>query len=37
MFTNATCCVIKPHAIQAGSAGQIIDAILDQGFEISAM
>lgn len=37
MFTNATCCVIKPHAIQAGFAGQIIDAILDQGFEISAM
>ena len=37
MFTNCTCAVIKPHAIQAGFAGQIIDSILDQGFEISAM
>ena len=37
MFSNATCAVIKPHAIQGGFAGQIIDAILEQGFEISAM
>lgn len=37
MFTNCTCAVIKPHAIQAGLAGQIIDMILSEGFEISAM
>ena len=37
MFTNCTCAVIKPHAIQAGLAGQIIDIILEEGFEISAM
>ena len=37
MFTNSTCAVIKPHAIQAGYAGQIIDTILEEGFEISAM
>lgn len=37
MFTNCTCCVIKPHALQSGQAGQIIDAILEEGFEISAM
>ena len=37
MFTNATCAVIKPHAIQQGFAGQIIDTILAEGFEISAM
>ena len=37
MFTNCTCLVIKPHAIQAGHAGQIIDTILAEGFEISAM
>ena len=36
MFTNCTCAVIKPHAIQAGLAGQIIDTILEEGFEISA-
>lgn len=37
LFTNCTCAVIKPHAIQAGYAGQIIDIILEEGFEISAM
>ena len=37
LFTNCTCAVIKPHAIQAGFAGQIIDSILEEGFEISAM
>ena len=37
LFTNCTCAVIKPHAIQAGYAGQIIDTILAEGFEISAM
>lgn len=37
LFTNCTCAVIKPHAIQAGFAGQIIDTILAEGFEISAM
>ena len=37
LFSNCTCAVIKPHAIQAGYAGQIIDTILSEGFEISAM
>ena len=37
MFSNCTCLVIKPHAIQAGFAGQIIDTVLSEGFEISAM
>lgn len=37
MFTNNTCAVIKPHAILAGYAGQIIDNILSEGFEISAL
>jgi len=36
-FNNCTCAVIKPHAIASGYAGQIIDAILEEGFEISAM
>ncbi len=36
-FNNCTCAVIKPHAVAAGHAGQIIDAILEEGFEISAM
>ena len=37
LFTNCTCCVIKPHAVNAGQAGAIIDIILEEGFEISSM
>ena len=36
-FNNNTCCVIKPHIVQEGLAGQIIDMILQEGFEISSM
>jgi nucleoside-diphosphate kinase len=34
---NCTCCIIKPHVIMAGNAGKVIDMILSEGFEISAM
>ena len=37
LFSNCTCCVIKPHAVEAGHAGLIIDKILEEGFEISSM
>lgn len=30
-------CIIKPHIVAAGQAGMIIDLILQEGFEISAM
>lgn len=36
-FSECTCCVIKPHAVQAGNAGKIISAIMDAGFEVSAI
>lgn len=36
-FSNCTCCIIKPHAVANGDAGKIIDIILEEGFEISAM
>ncbi len=36
-FNNCSCCIIKPHAIARGYAGKIIDIILEEGFEISAM
>jgi nucleoside-diphosphate kinase len=36
-FTNCTCAIIKPHVVAAGLAGEIIDSILEEGFEISAM
>lgn len=34
LLNNCSLCLIKPHAI--AFAGQIIDRILDEGFEISA-
>lgn len=36
-FNNNTCCIIKPHVVQEGLAGQVIDMILNEGFEISSM
>lgn len=36
-FNNCTCCIIKPHIVHEGLAGQIIDTILAEGFEISSM
>lgn len=35
MLTNCTLCLIKPHAVQ--HAGNIIERILGEGFEISAL
>ncbi|XP_077678016.1 nucleoside diphosphate kinase homolog 7 isoform X2 [Eretmochelys imbricata] len=36
-FTDCTCCIIKPHAVNEGLIGKIINAILEGGFEISAL
>ena len=36
-LTSCSCVLIKPHIIQEGLAGKIIDIILTEGFEISAM
>jgi len=37
IFNNCTCCIIKPHILKERRAGEIIDIILNEGFEISAM
>ena len=37
MFNNCSCCVIKPHTVTEGYCGQILDTILNAGFEVSAM
>jgi len=37
MLNNCTCCIIKPHAVQQKLVGRIIDCILSEGFEISAL
>lgn len=36
-FHNATLCIIKPHAVADGVAGNIISAIQENGFNISAL
>jgi nucleoside-diphosphate kinase len=36
-FSNCTLGIIKPHAVSAGVAGEIIQRIQKEGFEISAM
>merc|ERR1712032_320877 len=35
LFNNCTCAVIRPHAIK--QMGEILDFVLQEGFEISAM
>jgi len=37
LFNNCTLCVIRPHVLQDGLAGEVINRILQEGFEISAM
>lgn len=37
IFNNCSLCIIKPHVVAAGQAGEVIDWILEEGFEISAM
>lgn len=36
-YNDTTCCVIKPHAVAEGRAGQIINAILTAGFQVTAI
>lgn len=35
VLSNCTCCVLKPHALN--KLGQVVDMVLEEGFEISAM
>lgn len=37
ILSNCSLCLIKPHAFAEGKTGKIIDKILEDGFEISAM
>uniref|UniRef100_A0A3Q1I5L6 Nucleoside diphosphate kinase homolog 7 n=1 Tax=Anabas testudineus TaxID=64144 RepID=A0A3Q1I5L6_ANATE len=37
IFTDCTCCIIKPHAISEGLTGKIVNSISSAGFEISAL
>ncbi|KAM6921807.1 nucleoside diphosphate kinase homolog 7 isoform 1-T2 [Xenentodon cancila] len=37
LYTDCTCCIIKPHAISEGLTGKILNSIYAAGFEISAL
>lgn len=37
VMKNCSVCVIKPHAINSGHAGPILQRLLDEGFEVSAL
>lgn len=36
-LVDCSCCVIKPTAVKEGKAGQIMSAICENGFEVSAL
>jgi nucleoside-diphosphate kinase len=36
-LNNCSLCIIKPHIVQSGQAGMLIDMIMQEGFEISAL
>ncbi|XP_042226484.1 nucleoside diphosphate kinase 7-like isoform X2 [Homarus americanus] len=36
-LSHNTCCIIKPHTIAAGNMGGILNAIKEEGFDISAL
>jgi nucleoside-diphosphate kinase len=37
LLNNCSCAIIKPHVLKEGNAGAVIDMILEEGYEISAM
>ncbi|XP_068449040.1 nucleoside diphosphate kinase homolog 7 isoform X2 [Clinocottus analis] len=37
VFSNCTCCIIKPHAVAQGLTGKILNSISGAGFQMSAL
>ena len=37
VYSDTTCCIVKPHIVAAGMAGAVIFEIQKAGFEISAI
>ncbi|XP_061636202.1 nucleoside diphosphate kinase 7 isoform X1 [Phyllopteryx taeniolatus] len=37
LYSQCTCCIIKPHAVSQGLAGKIVNSIAAGGFHISAL
>mmetsp|Transcript_59505 Transcript_59505/g.141475 ORF Transcript_59505/g.141475 Transcript_59505/m.141475 type:complete len:374 (+) Transcript_59505:182-1303(+) len=36
-FSACTLALVKPHAVKQGLVGQIVDALIEEGFEVSAL
>ncbi len=36
-FDNCTCCIVKPHVIKSKESGLVLNAILTEGYEVSAL
>lgn len=36
IYENTTCCIIKPHAVREGRAGEIVQDIINANYEITA-
>lgn len=34
---NCTCCIVKPHSMKRKQLGEILDIIISQGYEVSAL
>mmetsp|Transcript_20088 Transcript_20088/g.14810 ORF Transcript_20088/g.14810 Transcript_20088/m.14810 type:complete len:136 (-) Transcript_20088:232-639(-) len=37
VLNNCTCCLIKPHVVQNRQVGKLVDAVLSEGFDVSAL
>ena len=37
LLNNCTLCLVKPHILKEGRLGQVLDMILEAGFEISSL
>ena len=35
--SDSTLCLVKPHAVQAGLVGKIVNAVCEQGFQVTAV
>lgn len=36
-FDSCTCVIIKPHAVKSRLTGDILDQVISQGYEVSAV
>lgn len=37
VFSNCTCCIVKPHILREGRLGSVLSAIAQEGYHITAL